>query len=138
MSLKGGRELRARLKALRLAFKPIGREWADEYVDLARPRVPSRTGRLRRSFRRKNATQRKATVAGHFTAFFIDAGPKPHRIVPKKAKRLIFQAGGRTIFAKAVNHRGYRARPFRVRTMHDALRRKPMAEQIIDQWNRAA
>jgi hypothetical protein len=138
MALKGGRELRARLKALRVAFKPIGRTWADGTVEAARPKVPQRTGRLRRSIRVKNSTQRKATVAAHFTAFFVDAGPKPHAIKAKKANRLIFSAGGRTIFARKVNHPGYRGRPFRAQAAHESLRRNPMAQSIIKQWNEAA
>lgn len=138
MSLKGGRELRARLKAIRLAFKPIGREWADEYVNVAAPMVPEQTGRLRRSIKRKNSTQRRATVAAHFTAFFVDAGTKQHAIRPKRARGLSWQEGGRTIFARKVAHPGTRARPFRVRAAHEALRRKPMAETLIAEWNRAA
>jgi hypothetical protein len=138
MALKGGKELRARLRALRVAFKPIGRTWADGTVEAARPKVPQRTGRLRKSIRVKNATLKRATVAAHFTAFFVDAGPKRHAINAKKADRLIFQAGGRTIFAKRVNHPGYRGRPFRAQAAHESLRRNPMAQQIIRQWNEAA
>jgi hypothetical protein len=138
VSLKGGRELRARLKALRLAFKPIGREWAEDAADIAKRKVAQNTGKTRRSFRVKNATQRRATVVGNHTAYFIDAGPKRHPIVAKRAPRLIFQAGGRTIFAKKVNHPGYRGRPFRAAAAHEALRRNPLAQGIIEQWNNAA
>lgn len=138
MSLRGTSQLRARLKAIRLAFKPIGRSWADEYVHVARPMVPEKTGRLRRSLRRRNATQKRATVVAHYTAFFVDAGTVAHPIAPRKAGRLSWQDGGRTIFARRVLHPGTRARPFRVRAAHEALRRKPMAGQLIEQWNRAA
>jgi hypothetical protein len=138
VALQGSRQLKARLNAIRQVFKPIGRDWADEFVRLGRSRVPSKTGRLRRSMRRKNATMRKATVAAHFTAFFIDAGTKPHRIVAKRSPALIFQAGGKTIFTRAVNHRGYRARPFRARTAREALKRTAGAEEIIALWNKAA
>jgi hypothetical protein len=138
VSLKGGRELRARLKAIRVAFKPIGREWAEDAAEIAKRKVAQNTGKTRRSFRVKNATQRKATVVGNYTAYFIDAGPVRHQIVAKRKPRLIFQAGGRTIFAKRVNHPGYRGRPFRAAAAHEALRRNPMAQGIIDQWNSAA
>jgi hypothetical protein len=137
-SLKGGNQLRARLKALRLAFKPAGRAWADETVRQMRPRVPIKSGRLRKSFRRRNANQKRATVVGHFSAYFIDAGVVPHTIKAKRAPRLVFQSGGRTIFARKVNHRGFRARPFRQRAAEEALRREPMAQHVIDQWNKAA
>ena len=138
MSLRGSKELRARLKALGKAFKPIGRTWGDEFVTVARPMVPERTGRLRRSIRVKNNTQRKTTIAAHYTASFIDAGTIAHPIRPRKAGRLAWQDGGRTIFARKVNHPGSRARPFRARAAHEALRRKPMAGQLIEQWNKAA
>jgi len=139
VSLKGGPQLRARLKAIRVAFKPIGRTWADGAVDELRQKVPVRTGKTRRSFRVKSATQRKATVVGAFTAYFIDAGPVRHTITAKHAPNLVFQGrSGRTIFAKKVNHPGYRGRPFRGRAAHEALRKNPMAQGIIDQWNRAA
>lgn len=138
MSLKGGPQLRARLKALRQVFKPIGKEWADDAARLMRPQVPVRTGRLRASFRRRNATQRKATVVGHYTAYFIDAGTKAHVVRPRKAKRLVFESGGRTIFAKKVNIGRVAARPFRTRAAREALRRNPLAASVIDAWNRAA
>jgi hypothetical protein len=138
MALQGSRELRARFKALRTVFKPAGKAWAEETVRQMRPRVPVRTGRLRKSFRVKNASQRKATVAAHFSAYFIDAGVKPHAIKPRKARGLRFEAGGRTIFTRKANHRGFRARPFRQRAAEEALRRQPLAGQVVDAWNKAA
>jgi hypothetical protein len=135
--LRGGKELRARLKAISLSFKPAGKAWADETARQARPRVRVRTGRLRKSFRRRNATQKRATVVGHFTAYFIDAGVKPHTITAKR-RPLVFEAGGRTIFARKVHHRGFRARPFRQRAAEEGLRREPMAKHVIEQWNKAA
>lgn len=138
MSLKGAPELRRRLKALRLAFKPIGKEWADETARIARPQVPSKTGRLRASIKRRNATQRKATVVAHYTAYFIDKGTVAHPIRPKKSRMLRWEDGGRTIFARKVNHPRTRAKPFRQRSAEEALRRKPMAQALIDEWNRAA
>lgn len=156
MSLKGSRELKARLKAIRVAFKPIGRSWAEETVKVMRPMVPvsaGRTrgkhepGRLRESFRVRNATQRKAVVGGHYSAYFVDKGPKVHGIAPKnwhgpfvgnRSPRLAWNEGGRTIFARKVNHPGYRGRPFRRRAAVEALRRKPMAQGLIAEWNRAA
>ena len=139
MALKGGRELRARLNALSTAFKPIGRNWADDTVRLARPRVPVRTGRLRQSIRRRNASKKRATVVAHYTAFFVDKGTKPHDIKAKRAKGLVFEGrGGRTIFAPKVRHRGYAGRPFRDRAAKEALARNPAAEELIRAWNRAA
>jgi hypothetical protein len=147
VSLKGGKELRARLKAVRLMFKPAGKAWADEYVNVARPMVPSDTNRLRNSIKRTHATQRKATVGAHYSAYFVDKGPKRHPIkpsnfhgpfLPGKSPRLAWTDGGRTIFARRVNHPGYRGRPFRARAAREALRRKPLAAELIRQWNSGA
>ena len=138
MSLKGTPQLRARLKALGKVFKPAGREWGDEYVHVARPMVPVATGRLRQSIRVKNNTQRRTTIAAHYTASFVDAGSVAHPITPRKGSRLSWSQGGRTVFARRVNHPGVRARPFRARAAHEALRRKPLAEALIKQWNGAA
>jgi hypothetical protein len=139
MKVRGSRELRARLKAISVSFKPIGRKWADDTARLARARVPQRTGRLRQSIRRRNATQKRATVVAHYTASFVDAGVKPHEIRAKRRKGLVFEGrGGRTIFAPKVFHRGYRGKPFRREAALEALKRNPMAEEVIRAWNEAA
>jgi hypothetical protein len=137
-SIKGTRQLNARLKAIKQTFKLAGRDWAEEAAVIMRSSVPSRTGRLQRSFRVKSATQRRAHVGGHYSAFFVDRGTKAHTINAKRAPRLIFQAGGRTIFAKKVNHPATRAQPFRHRAATEALRRRPMAATLIKLWNKAA
>jgi hypothetical protein len=138
VALKGSRELRARLKSLRLAFKPVGKAWADDTAHIARSRVPVRTGRLRSSIRRRNATQKRATVVGHYTANFIDHGTKQHDIRPKKAKTLAFSVGGRTVFAKKVHKRATRGNHFKRTAALEALRRNPLAAEVINQWNAAA
>ncbi len=137
-SLKGSRELRARLAAIKETWKPIAKTWGKADVQEMRTRVPVRTGKLRRSFRVTSATGKRVRVGGFYTAYFVDSGPKPHVIKAKGKGRLIFQAGGRTIFTRAVHHRGYRARPFRKRAAEEALRKNPMAQTVIDEWNRAA
>lgn len=137
-TLRGGRELRARLKAIGLTFKPYGRLWADATAEEMRHRVPVRTGRLKKSFRRKNATQKRATVSGHYTANFVDAGSKAHDIVARTAPRLIFEAGGQTIFAKRVHKQRIAAKPFKRRSAEAALAKHPMSETLIKLWNEAA
>jgi hypothetical protein len=139
VALKGSRELRARLRAIKLTFKPAGKDWADETARVAKTMVPSKTGRLRGSIRRRNATQRKATVVAHYTAYFIDKGTKRHAI-PKKAggKVLRFERGGNTIFSRKVDHPRTAARPFRERAAREGLRRRPLAGQMIREWNDAA
>lgn len=138
MSLKGGKELRSRLRAIREVFKPIGRDWADETVLLAKAAVPVKTGRLQRSIRRRNATLRKATVVAHYSQYFIDKGTVEHGVKPKRATTLAWQdPGGRTIFAKRARIPRHAARPFRERVAREALRRKPLAESVIRAWNAA-
>ena len=138
MALQGSKELRARLRAIKTAFKPLGRDWADETARLARPMVPVATGRLKKSIRRRNASQKKATVVAHYTAYFVDKGPKPHTIKAKRARTLVSPIGGRTIFSRQVHHRGYRGRPFRERAAREALRRNPKVEYVVQAWNKAA
>lgn len=136
--LKGSDDLRRRLKAIGQSFKPIGRAWADTTAVLAKDRVPVKTGRLRKSIRRKNASAKRATVAAHYTAPMVDGGTKAHDIVAKTGGTLAFSAGGRTVFAKKVHHRGAKAQPFSKRAAEESLRRHPMAQTLIDEWNRAA
>ncbi len=136
--LKGGDDLRKRIRALKLAFKPIGRQWGDNAVREMRPHVPVLTGKSRASIRVGNNTQKRTTVRGAFTLYFIDAGTKQHDIVPKKAKMLRFPIGGRTIYSRKVHQRGLRARPFRERSAREALRKTDGAEALIREWNRAA
>lgn len=137
-SLKGGNELKARLRALKLAFKPIARKWGRAAITEGRPMVPYRIGRLRKSMRILSVSGKRARVGAHYTAYFVDAGTKPHFIRSKSGEPLAFKSRGRTIFAKAVYHRGYRARPFRQRMAREGLRKTPMAQILIDQWNEAA
>jgi hypothetical protein len=137
VSLRGSPQLRARLRAIKLTFKPLGKEWADETAAIMRTEVPSKTGRLRASIRRRNATQRKATVVGHYTAYFIDKGTKRHDETPKKATALRFESGGNTIFSRKVDHPRTAARPFRKRAAQEGLRRHPMAAELIREWNSA-
>ena len=81
---------------------------------------------------------KRARVGAHYTAFFVDKGPKAHTIKAKRGKQLIFTAGGRTIFTRQVHHRGYRGRPFRRRAAIEGLRKNPLAVAVINQWNDAA
>ena len=138
MSLKGAPELKARLNAVRLTFKGYGRIWGDATANEMRRRVPVATGRLRRSIRRKNATQRKAVVVGHYSANFVDAGSRAHDINARRGPWLIFEAGGRTIFAKKVHKQRIAARRFKRPAALAALRRHPMSETMVDLWNKAA
>ena len=139
MALRGTPELRARLKAIRQTFKPIGKAWAETTRDELRHRTPRKTGLTANSYRVRNATQRKATVVGSFVANFLDAGTKEHTIKARRVGSLKFQGPeGRTIFAKKVHHPRTQGRPFKRAAAREGLRRNPMAAVLIDEWNRAA
>jgi hypothetical protein len=138
VSLKGASELVARVRAVKLTFKGYGKTWADETARQARTRVPVATGRLKASIRRRNATQKRATVVAHYSANFVDAGSKAHDIVPKTAKRLAFQSNGRTIFAKKVHKDRIGARPFKRASAQAALRKYPIKATMLKLWNEAA
>lgn len=138
MALKGTRELRSRIRALGQAFKPLGKDWADETVKLMRPQIPVATGKTRRSVRRRNASMKRATVVGSFVNYFLDKGPVPHPIRPKRARMLRFQAEGRTVFARSVRHPGFRGLGYRNRAARAALRHTATAQALTDAWNEAA
>jgi hypothetical protein len=126
------------MKALRQAFKPVGRQWGDRTVREMRPQTPVRTGKALASIRVRNNTQRKTVVAGRYYLIFRDRGTKAHDILPKRAKVLAFPIGGHTIYSRKVHQRGLKAHPYFRRSAVAALRSTPAAKIIIDQWNRAA
>lgn len=134
--LKGAAGLKARFKALQQVFKPIAREWSVETRDAMRPMVPVRTGRLRRSIVVKRTALSRAVVGAHYTAYFVNAGTRRHVEVPK-GRYLIFKSGGRTVFARKVDHPRTAAQPFAWRAAREGLRRAPMVEQAYKVWNGA-
>ena len=136
--LKGSRELRARLKAIKTVFKPVGKDWADETVRISKGTVRVRTGATQRSIRRRNASMKKATVVASAPALWLDQGTKPHDIVPKRGGFLRFSKGGQVIFAKRARHPGQRATHFAERAAQAALAKTPIIGHLIDLWNKAA
>lgn len=134
----GGDALKRRILALGEAAQPMGRAWADETARQAKSQVPVRTGRLRKSIRRKNASKKRATVVAHFTATFVDAGTKAHTITAKKGSLRFTGAAGRTVFARSVHHRGARAHPFVKKAAHRALERTVNSDAFVAAWNKAA
>ena len=136
--LKGSRELRSRLRAIKTVFKPVGRQWTDETTRLARSRVRVVSGRTRNSIRRKNASLTKAAVVATGGARFLEAGTVAHPIKAKKMTALKFNASGQPRFAKKVKHPGMRRQPFLRRSGADALRKIDMLQDLVDLWNKAA
>jgi hypothetical protein len=137
-SLKGAPELRRRLKAIKTVFKPVGRDWADETARIAQQMVPSKTGQTRRSIRRRNASQKRATVVGRFPVNFIDAGVKAHDIQAKPMSTMKFGPVGHSVFRKKVHKQRIRARPFKRQAGLEGLRRVDIIGDLIRLWNEAA
>ena len=138
MPLKGLRELNNRLEAITHSFEPIGDDWAERTANEYRGRVRRNSGRLASSFRKGETGDREATVTGHYTAKFEDAGARPHPIVARRGNRLHFQKRGRDVVVSAVNHPGMRGTNFIDEGAVDALDQVPMADHMIEKWNGAA
>lgn len=138
MRVKGTPELRARLRAIKTAFRPIGRKWGTATVRHARPIAPRKSGAGARSIRVRTASQRRATVVANYYMAILDRGSKQHVIVPRKAGRLVFQANGRTVFARKVTKPAMRGLGFGKRAAKEGLRDTPMAAELIRLWNEAA
>ena len=139
-NLQGSAQLKARLRAIKQTFRPIGRKWATSTARHARSGASftNRSGKGRRSIRVKSASQRRATVVANYYVAILDKGAKAYAIVPKKKPNLVFQAGGRTVFSKKVNKPATRGLGFAMRAAEDAMRDNPMAEELINLWNGAA
>lgn len=136
--LKGSRELRRRLKAIRTVFKPIGRRWADGTVRRAQRRVAVATGKTKRSIRRRNASQRKAAVVATGGARFLEAGTQAHPIKARRFQAMKFNVAGQPRFAKKVKHPGMRKQPFLRNSAREELEETPMLDELLRLWNEAA
>jgi hypothetical protein len=130
--------LQRRLKAVRLSFKPMGKDWASSTASQANRTAPQRSGRLAKSHKVKSATQRRATVVALFYGRFVNRGVRPHAIKARNSPSLIFNVGGRTIFAKAVRHRGHRGTRYVDKAAQRALREHVSTDALIDAWNHGA
>ena len=137
-NLQGGEQLKARLRAMRLAFKPMGKDWATDTAQQSNRTAPQRTGRLSRSHKVKSVTQRKATVVALFYGVFVNRGTRPHTIKARNAPALIFNVGGRTIFARSVHHRGSRGTRYVDKAAHRALAKHVDKDALIEAWNKGA
>lgn len=137
MKLIGGDALARRLHAMADAPHDMSGTWADEYVHVAEPMIPIRTGATRRSIHEGRVTNSGAEIIGSGVAIIIDTGSRPHSI-EASGRRLRFQEGGRTIFARKVDHPGTRAEPYRMRAALEAFRRSRFGDIIIGRWNGAA
>jgi hypothetical protein len=136
--LKGARELRRRMKAIKTVFKPVGKRWADRTVKLAQSRVKVSTGKTKRTIRRRNASMKRAAVEARGGARFLEAGAQAHELKPRRMQAMKYNVAGQPRFAKKVRHPGSPKQPFLRRSARQALAEEPMAEELIKLWNQAA
>jgi len=77
--------------------------------------VPVKTGKLRRSLSIKVESS-KVIIGPNETqapyAGYVEFGTRPHEILPKKGKYLVFTVGGKKVFATKVNHPGTQPQPY--------------------------
>lgn len=113
-------------RAARLA-EPTMRRLGANITKAAKARVNVRTGRLRNSIgdqTRVSGTQVVTEVyATARYAGYVHDGTRPHEIVPRRAKALRFEIGGRVIFAKRVMHPGYIGNPYLASAVHGEMAR---------------
>ncbi|HKY89364.1 MAG TPA: hypothetical protein VJ141_05245 [Candidatus Limnocylindrales bacterium] len=130
--LIGGPALRARLAALAKVPPEFAGEWAAEAKDRIVATKPQSNRPASSKFSTK-VSERRAGVYGAFWWIFVDRGTKAHDIVARRAKALRFEAGGQTIFARKVQLRRMRRRPFITKAAQEALHGG--ADFIIKTWN---
>jgi len=81
---------------------------------------------------------KRATVVANYYVAILDQGNKAYTITPKRARNLVFQDGGRTVFSKKVNKPASRGMGFGKRAGRKGLDDNPMASELINLWNSAA
>jgi hypothetical protein len=105
------------------AVTPVFRQVVEDFLRKtaaqAKVNTPVRTGFLGRSIEEEPVNEVSplrfeggVTATAHYAAA-VHEGTRPHVIRPRRAGGVLaFDMGGRTVFARSVNHPGTRARPF--------------------------
>jgi len=127
VEVSGAKELIAELRDLPEAFqKPVINKLAAVAYDSAQKGAGRHvvTGALFQSLYNRPITGGREV--GHDPnraphAVFVNFGTRPHQIRPKNKKALRWASGNGFIFAKLVNHPGYRGDPYIVQAKDDAL-----------------
>ena len=127
VEVTGAKELIAELRDLPEAFqKPVINKLAAVAYDSAQKGAGRHvvTGALFQSLYNRPITGGREV--GHDPnraphAVFVNFGTRPHQIRPKNKKALRWASGNGFIFAKLVNHPGYRGDPYMVQAKDDAL-----------------
>ena len=127
VEVSGAKELIAELRDLPEAFqKPVINKLSQVAYDSAQKGAGRHvvTGALFQSLYNRPITGGREV--GHDPnraphAVFVNFGTRPHQIRPKNKKALRWASGNGFIFAKLVNHPGYRGDPYMVQAKDDAL-----------------
>jgi hypothetical protein len=133
--ITGGPELRARLTNVVRNADFMEAVWAKDAAARIKADAPTDRGRGKASIR-AGASRGRGAVFGAFWLVFVDRGTKAHEIIARKASVLRFEYRGRVIFAKKVQRRAMRRRPFITRGAQEALAGLPIRDAIIQAWNR--
>jgi hypothetical protein len=139
VALRGVRELRARLTAIESPKIPreVADQWAHESVALMQRNVRVRTGATKRTIRIQRVSTRGAAVEAGGATKFLEGGTPPH-VIEGRGKRLKFEKGGRTIFAKRVHIPRVRPHAYFRKSARAVLRAQKNAAKVIGAWNKAA
>lgn len=104
-------------------------------VTAMKARAPVDTGLLRSSIRQIDSpgSVRVGPIGVDYNKYVVE-GTKPHTIKAKPGKTLVFQMGGKTIFAKSVKHPGTKPNPYMTVSAKDITKRMlpTLAKLTID------
>jgi hypothetical protein len=69
----------------------------------------------------QDGPRRYKVLSSNEHTLLVHNGSRAHRILPRRAGGVLrFNVGGRVVFARAVNHPGYRGDPFLTRALRNA------------------
>lgn len=110
-------------ESIDLAAAKVVRETAEAVVANAVAMAPKRTGAMADSItiRYINPTTAEVGPASLYS-LYVEMGTKPHVIKPKSPGGvLVFKVGGKTVYARSVNHPGTKPQPFMRPALEQAL-----------------
>lgn len=120
-------ERRETLDGMQEALRPRIQALGRRITANAKQRVPVDTGTLRRTIGFRTLARGGQVELSLFAtaehASWVHDGTRPHMIVPRRARVLRFQAGGREVFAMRVRHPGTRPRPFMRLAIQEEIQR---------------
>jgi hypothetical protein len=135
LRIKGGPELRARLRSIGAAGADLERAWAHEAAPKIASDAPRRTGALAASVQ-EGTSKGRGAVFGNYYGVILDRGTRAYPITAKSGGTLRFEYKGRTIFAKKVQRKRLRRRPFITRGAQAALESPAIGAAILKAWSR--